>query len=167
MSLFVSKNFFNLAFAFLVFTNSGSSAAESLFTLKANDPLRVAMQPVGVLRFYTAQPGKAPDGWQDCIAAVISEKYLITSASCAKATRWPFPMKYRIVSAELRLGLNGWSAGANGVSYNQDLDSTFKVKLQPVESTTPSSEFGFLEVIGNPASKFRHDQSVAPGGERR
>ncbi len=54
MSLFVPKKFFNLAFVFLVFTSSGSCAAESLFTLKANDPLRLAMQPVGILRFYTA-----------------------------------------------------------------------------------------------------------------
>ncbi|MCK1374933.1 hypothetical protein [Bradyrhizobium sp. 18] len=101
-------------------------------------------------------------GWQSvCTAAIISEKYIITNARCARY----FPkgddtLNGRILRAELELGNESKKTKTGPIDYFVELalpvrkENIFQVKVQPAVYLNDRLNFGILEVLNNPSARF-------------
>jgi hypothetical protein len=137
--------------AVIYFTAVCHVRAANLFELPPNDPVRLLTRAVGILTFYSNEPERKNLGGEvgSCVAAVVSEKYIVASADCGRAKDWF--KKWPIVRADLRLGFDGWSKENGQVTHRSYLDKAFNVKLDPIYMGT---NYSFLEVQGNPAKTF-------------
>ena len=114
----------------------------------------LATKGFGLLVTYWEKGGQSA-----CTAAIISEKYIITNAFCARNFPKNDILNDRILRAELKLGNELKKTKTGPIDYFVELapvrkENIFQVKVQPAVYLNDRLNFGILEVVGNPLARF-------------